>query len=311
MLSIGDFTKNKDMKKVLTFSMGLLIVLQFTLPGCSSCTSGNKKNIEEKISFDDVSIEETLEEVYYSLPSPEEMIDYIKSNEVEFNHTLLLNTSYARTNKSYTEKTLLLGAYMADAAYLSVFSKTEYMPNYLIAMKSLADDIGLNTGLTPKDEKIIKELTSNPNSVHIYSKGIYDSIINYIQNYDNGETLSVLFAGAYIESLYIIVKLHPEFYSHKQSIERIVDQKIIIEDIITMMQFADSKSTNDILSYLNDINDTLHKFELTSSITDVIKDKDGTIHIIGNSQVELSDKHYTEFKNKIFKSRNSLIANDK
>lgn len=297
------------MKNNLALVMAAVIVILSALSGCNSCSTKKSDAIEEQVSFDEISLEETVEEVYYSLPSPEEMIDYIKSNDVKFDYKLLLGINYADSVKTHSEKTLLIGAFLANAAYLSVYSKTEYLQEYLLAIKNLSDDIGLSIGLSDQQEKIFAELTDDPSSVHKYSKLIYDNIINYIQNYDDGTTLSLIFTGAYIESLYILVELHPELYGHKQSIKRLVEQKIIFDDILALMKSTANNNNIHVVDQLVGINRSFNNFELTSSITGVKKNEDGSVQIMGDTQVELSNENYEEFKEKIYSSRNILILN--
>ena len=296
--------------KITRFLLLTIVAIAFSyLTGCNSCSSDKTKQIEDQVSFDEISLEEAVEEVYYSLPSPEEMIDYIKSNDVNFDYKLLLDVNYADSAKTHIEKTIMIGAYMANAAYVSVYSKDEFLQDYLLVIKKLADDIGLSTGLSDQHEKIMQELADNPQAVHKYSKVIYDNIINYVQNYDDGTTLSLIFTGAYIESLYIIIELHPEFYEYKQSIQRLVEQKIIFDDILTMLKSTENKSNAHVINHLKEINDSFSKFELKSTITDVKKNDDGSMQILGDTEVQLSVENYNEFKEKIYSSRNDLISN--
>ncbi|MCT4590470.1 MAG: hypothetical protein N4A71_21760 [Carboxylicivirga sp.] len=297
------------MKNSIALFLAMGFVVLTTFSSCNSCSSNKKESIEDQVSFDEISLEETVEEVYYSLPSPEEMIDYIRSNDVTFDYRLLLGINYADSVKTHTEKTILIGAYMANAAYLSVYSKTEFLQEYLLAIKNLADDIGLSTGLTEQQEKIFAELTDNPEAVSKYSRLIYDNIINYVQNYDDGTTLSLIFTGAYIESLYILIELHPEFYENKQSIKRLVEQKIIFDDILALMKSTAKDNSMHVVDQLVGINSSFNKFEVKSSITGVKKNEDGSVQIMGDTQVELSDENYIEFKEKIYASRNNLILN--
>jgi hypothetical protein len=296
-------------KQILLLTVTALIMIG-VLSACNSCKSEHTSTIEESVSFEEINLEDAIEEVYYSLPSPEELMEYVKSNDIKYNADLLLNKKYAMSAQVPLKRNLLLGAYMSDIAYLSLFSQTNELPGYLHNAKYLASELGLYAGLVKDNEQLLTDLVQNPSALKSESSSIYGDVINFVQNNDNGNTLALIATGAYIESLYLMIELHPQINKHQQAIERIIEQKILLSDVLAMLKQANVESNEFVYQSLLELNELFAHFEIKSSIENVVKNEDGSIQIVNTSQIKLSADYYEQLKAYIISCRTNLLKNE-
>ena len=113
------------MKKQMKIIASILMVLPLTF--LISC--GGDDQIEEAIEVE-VEVVEEGNEVYYQIPSPDEMFGFIKESGLEFNGELL---NPIQNVDNYTDpkmQALNFGIYSADLAYTAAFEEFNETTNY-------------------------------------------------------------------------------------------------------------------------------------------------------------------------------------
>jgi hypothetical protein len=94
----------------------------------------------------------------------------------------------------------------------------------------------------------------------ISNETYYDSYL-YLEENGKGVELSLIMASGYIESLYIICNLVDEFNAEDPIVEKIGDQKLVLENLMEFIStYADDQAVQDMI---NDLVSLQEVFEIS------------------------------------------------
>lgn len=215
-------------------TIAAFIIIFSSCTGCSNNTKKDTTKEDPTLDFESISVIDSIDAVFYALPSPEEIISYVKDNHVTFDAKLMHNYNEAKLYTGYEKKALACGVYFADLAYISAFNKSDFSAEYISTIDYLLKELNINPQFTKKQQERIINASMEPDSLYAISRELYDTVISYLQEYDEGKTLSLLSVGTFVESLYLTTRLHNDFEKQKDAINRIAEQKLLFEDIVTM-----------------------------------------------------------------------------
>jgi len=287
---------------VLTFTL-----ISYLLSGCSGCQQTKEKElIGEGISFSDINIIDSVDAVIMALPSPEEIIQYIKNNKVEFDESLLLDNDISMKISSVNEKKQILGMYLADLAYLSSFSQTEYVPDLVKTIDYLMKDLELSPVVSEDIRSKLLNSSFASEDVFNISQQFYDSVINYLFDIDDGKTLTLISIGTFYEVMYISTNIHSDYELYKSSIYKIGEQKLLFEDLLTMTGSYKGKGLEKIYYELKLLEEPFNAIQYESEIVDVYNTEDSILHIQSIGKSDMSNENFTEFRKVINKLRNNI-----
>jgi len=296
------------MLKIVFYTSVLSIF--FLVTSCNSCS--NKQTKEKKsdpaLDFESLNVIDSIDAVFYALPSPEEIISYIKDHHVTFDSKLLHNYKEAKLYDNNEKKALVLGVYFADLAYISAFSKSDFSPEYISTVDYLMKELSINPGFTKEQQNKIIDSSLEPDSLYKISRELYDKVVNYLQEYDEGKTLSLISTGTLIESLYVSTYLHNDFKTQKDAINRIVEQKLLFEDVAMMIDtYKESPVIKDLISDLKVLQKSFDNLDMKTLVTDVEEKEDGSIHIKGKNSITVSEENYFIFVDNVADLRTKII----
>lgn len=75
-----------------------ILALAFINYSCNSCSTKNNNSVEESamLDFESINVIDSIDAVFYALPSPEEIITYINDHHVVFDSKLLHNHNQSK-----------------------------------------------------------------------------------------------------------------------------------------------------------------------------------------------------------------------
>jgi hypothetical protein len=286
-----------------------ILLLSVSIIGCNSCSNEKKDSTEEtSLNFESINVIDSIDAIFYALPSPEEIISYINDNQVHFNAKLLNDQNNVKLYSSREKKTIALGVYFADLAYLSAFNKSDFTPAYIAVVNYLLKDLDINPDFTKEQQDNIINASLEPDSLYELSRDLYDTIINYLQEYDEGKTLSLLSVGTLTESLFISSYLHNDFEKQKEAINRIAEQKLLFEDLVTMLDtYKNSPTVNNLIHDLRVLERSFDNLIVTTSSAGVENMEDGSLHVKGKNEFDITEENYFIFSDNIQDFRTRLI----
>jgi hypothetical protein len=291
------------MKKSSLFFLSAVTALTIT-----SCGGGEKT--EEVETTDSVKVEETktnpVSETFFQVPSPGEMLTFIKMvGGTKNKNTSFLNPT--SNNKNYTDakaKALNFGIYSCDLSYCSIFEIGSEALKYFGTVKTLGDQIGVSTAISPDILKRLQNNLGSSDSLAVITDDVYFSSFETLEDGKQGPTLALVVAGGWIESIFIATNL-AKFEPNSPVIERLADQKYTLENLIEFLKKHESDPN--VASVKTDFDTLLVEFnKITEKDAEANKSKDSKTKMLGGGkQLVITEEAYKSIVEKIKTIRNS------
>ncbi|HEX8516915.1 MAG TPA: hypothetical protein VF868_12000 [Bacteroidia bacterium] len=227
-------TKTFALKGVMLIATGMLL---------ASC--GNETSKEDSVTEADTVATETatveVEDVSYSLPSPLQIASIFKKSGLKYKDGI---TSTLKDPSKYTtnlSKALNLGIYSADLSYTVLNKQNQEAMNYMKLCRQMADNLGMGSvfeqgNLSKRFEKNI----GNEDSLAYIIAELQMVTDMYLDENDQQEVTSIVFAGAWIESMYVGSKVY-EKGKDKSLNSKLAEQMTILGSIVNALKSQEKK----------------------------------------------------------------------
>lgn len=262
-----------------------------------SCGGGKKpddqaflNSLEDSTKKGPTIDEEVINSILQQIPSPLEISVLLKESGTRYN-VGILNTAdnLSKYNSNY-KKALNLGVYGTDLGYTNIYEKNEDGIKYLSSIKSLAD--GLNIGQFFDIETIGRLATNSKNldSLLLITTQNFNSINHYLQTQSRANLSVLLLTGGWVEAMQITCQVASKDPKNKELMEKIGEQKIILEQIVLLLGFY--KDDANMASLLRDMGDLKTAFD---KINILYTYKESSMEIVGGVAV-IKDNSTTTIK---------------
>jgi len=300
-------------KSILITTSSFLFTLFIT-----SC-SGDKTE-EEIVNAKDttqVSAEVQKEssgyETFFQVPSPGEMLSFIKSVGKRDKSKISILNSTENINKYTDEKSKALnfGIYSTDLSYCSIFNLGSESIKYFKVVKQLGDQLGLSATIKPEILARIEKNIDNTDSLVVITDDLYYSSFETLEEGKQGNILALVVAGGWLESVYIAINMVDKFQKDNPVIQRIADQKYTLENLIEFLKKHEENSP-DVKQVKADLEALMKSFNLLKEekISDTSLKQEGVKKFIGGGiSLVIDEKVFNEIKTKVLKLRNNYIQN--
>jgi hypothetical protein len=200
--------------------------------------------------------------------------------------------------ESKTNKILNFGVYSADLAYIVLNGQSQDAMNYLKTIKELSDQIGFGTIFESQD--LLSRFENN--------LGNRDSIINvmidiqartdmFVDDNNLQDVTYIIFAGAWIEGMYIGVKATDHNKTHQVS-GRLVEQMTILDNLVRAL-----RSNKNQTSEMETITKKLVELE---KFFNQLEENKNSQNIASFKDYKLSPEHLEQLSTTIIDLRNSI-----
>jgi len=300
-------------KSILITTSSFLFTLFIT-----SC-SGDKTE-EEIVNAKDttqVSAEVKKEssgyETFFQVPSPGEMLSFIKSVGKRDKSKISILNPTENINKYTDEKSKALnfGIYSTDLSYCSIFNLGSESIKYFKVVKQLGDQLGLSATIKPEILARIEKNIDNTDSLVVITDDLYYSSFETLEEGKQGNVLALVVAGGWLESVYIAINMVDKFQKDNPVVQRIADQKYTLENLIEFLKKHEENSP-DVKQVKADLEDLMKSFNLLKEekISDTSLKQEGSKKLIGGGiNLVIDEKVFNEIKTKVLKLRNNYTQN--
>lgn len=287
-----------------------------------ACQSGQK---DSSVLIEDVNNTspgdglQTFSQIIHLYPSPAEMLSVIDMTDIKFDATLLNPVDKADQYLDSKTQTFALGMYLTDLAYSALFGRHEETLDYLEVVKSLAADININEAV---DESMIEQVQNNVeflDSLYNISNEAFINILSFCERNERSNTVVMLSAGAFAESLYLAVHMIDDYSTADQLLQHLADQKYTIDNF---MRFSKGLGSDDpgVISTLNDLEAIKNIFDGIESgsggvtiKTTVSEEKNQPKKLViggkgATSQPHLTEEDFDELKAAVIELRNNAVG---
>lgn len=216
------------MKAIKIFTLTILIVNLIVSFGCKCSRTDNELPDIDNSLIDSTSLPQDINEIL--IPSPIEVIEVISNSGFSYDPSVLSKLGIEKKALLFKHKSLLLGVYVSDFAYASMFNDREIGKQYFNSIQTLTKDMGISSVLNDAYYKRFENNINNYDSVDVIFKDFSSNAYNTLTETGNQEILSMIAIGSVVELLYIGLN-SIEFNEHNQDvITRMLEHKAIFEN---------------------------------------------------------------------------------
>lgn len=251
------------------------------------------------------------QEILYTYPTPDELIDVIEKEHLGFNNKYLNPVNNVSQYINTKSKNLNLGVYLADLAYAAFFSKRNQITKYVDAINQTSEDllISSETRLEMKNDLINN--MENLDSIYRLTNVYYYQIMDELEKNNNNGLMVIISAGTYIESIYLSLSLIDKFSDENEMIKKIAGQKNAFVTLLnTSKLYENNYYVKDIIPYLERIINIYSQFKVEDKGKLVfIKNPDGTVKFKSAEKVVMNEQQFKTFRETIVSIRNEITLN--
>lgn len=273
-----------------------------------SCGGDKTEGGDEMSGVDTLKTEtqtEQITETFFQVPSPGEMLTFIKMVGGKNNKNVSFLNS-PDNQKNYTDnksKALNFGIYSCDLSYCSIFEIGSEALKYFKTVKQLGDQIGVSSAIKPEVLKRLEGNVGNPDSLSVITDDVYFSSFETLEGSKQGPTLSLVVSGGWIESLYIATSL-AKYEANSPVVERLADQKYTLDNLIEFLKkYQDDADVASVLVQFTELQAEFNKIgekEVATAAGDKSKNVLG-----GGKELAITADQYKAIVEKIKAIRNS------
>lgn len=223
-----------------------------------------------------------------NIPSPVGMVNDISGWGVPYNSLLLNDNKKSATYTTEFAKSVTLGVYNIDMAYAMVNNRGEDVMKSMKTVLVQSDALGLKGAVDQMVGKRAETNLSNKDSLLSILGEIFTKSDSYLRTNERVYTASMVFAGSWIEGLYLACKLGEgvtDEAAKAQVYKTVWDQRFYLNNLITLVEdYKDKKeatelnnSFREIHKEINDVKDAKDineaKFKSISAKIYALRDK--------------------------------------
>ncbi|WP_027419354.1 hypothetical protein [Crocinitomix catalasitica] len=287
-------------RKVIVASL-IFTSFGLMLGSCGGTESDDQDiNVIDTLVTPEVEIDPNQSGITYSVPTPNELFDIIKLQGGEQQINLVNPLENSDNYIDQKSKSLNFGIYSADIAYLSCFGIGTDFLKYFKKIEELGTDLGISGAFDADLMSRIESNESNTDSLFLISNDSYYESYEYLEQNDKGVELSLIMAGGYIESLYIICNLVDTYSADNPIITKVGDQKVVLESLIDFIaSYADNVLVEETINDLLGLSDVFeNNMEFVESSSDVKSNDEGKLTVTGGGSFKMNEAAFVAIKNK-------------
>jgi len=289
-----------------------------------SC-GGTSENAETD-GFDDFSVpdsvlteedepliisEQAMEGIISNISSPVEMSSLIKESGVQFNYKYLNSTDNIDNYNTGFIQALNLGVLGADLGYLNMYNKTGTVLSYITSIKTLADNLKVGQFF---DFSMLKRLATNSDnldSLMYISVSSFDQMDVFLRENNRSDVSALIVTGVWLEGLFLATQVVKDASSNKEIIERIGEQKLILNDLLIILNnYKRDKKFFDLIERINKIKSLFKEVSITYEVGEPeAVEINGVLTIIQNetSIVNITDEQIKAITAEVESVRNFIV----
>lgn len=274
----------------------------------ASCGGGKTEGEDDMTTVDTVKTEtqtEQVTETFFQVPSPGEMLTFIKMVGGKSNKNVSFLNS-PDNKKNYIDnksKALNFGIYSCDLSYCSIFEIGSEALKYFKTVKQLGDEIGVSKAINPEVLKRLEGNLGKPDSLAVITDDIYFSSFETLEDNKQGPTLSLVVSGGWIESLFIATSLI-KYEAKSPLVERLADQKYTLDNLIEFLKkYQSDTNVASIIVQFTELQAEFNKIGEKDAA--VAKDSKAVKVFGGGKELAITEGQYKAIVEKIKAIRNS------
>jgi len=287
-------------KKLLVVKSVLFVASAVFMVSCGNNEAAKEETDSKSVVKEDTTATAEVPETSYSLPSPLQIASIFKKSGLKYKSDL---TSQMRDPSKYTSslsKSLNLGVYSGDLSYCVMNKQSQEAMKYMKLCRSLADNLGMGSVFEEANlSKRFEKNLENEDSLAYIIAELQMVTDMYLDENDQQQITSIVFAGAWIESMYIGSKVY-EKGKDKSLNNKLAEQMNILGSIINALKAVEKKEAT-IASLITDLKSIKDIYDALPSIKNAVEAADS------DKPMSLTDDEVASLTKRISELRTKFV----
>lgn len=281
----------------------------------TSCGDGSDKKPDPLTEPDEISLDDAnnalgqgllkLDREIFSLPSPVQTAILLKKNSVDYEESLVNPVSAEKRYVNRTQKSLNLGVYGADLAYLSSFNNTQLKLDFLKVIEKMATDMDIRSHI---DQSLIDRFAQNldvRDSLYTLNAEIFSAVDRYLKESGESHIAALILTGGWVEAMHLTLG---SAITNLEIRGRVGEQASAARSLAKLIRKIDDPQLDELGQHLDRLvesfSDLNRKYEYVKPITDP---SERMTYLNSKSSVEINDEQLAEIKRGISTVRSYII----
>lgn len=194
-----------------------------------------------------------------NIPSPVGMMNEVSKWGEPYDNKLFNDTKKSNSYSSEFSKSINLGIYNIDLSYAMVNNKGEDVLSYMKTVMTLSESLGLKGAVDQMVGKRSENNLNNKDSLLAILDDIFVRSDSYLRTNERVFTATSVFAGSWIESLYLTSKITESTLNKEvksKSYTHLWEQRFHLGNLIKVLEDfkgnKDAVQLNDLLSFIHE-----------------------------------------------------------
>ena len=298
------------MKKQSKLAIALLIGLPISV--LTSCSGDVEPKEDDTQVLEEVVEEETGNQSYYQIPSPDEMFGFIKESGLKYNGSTLNPIENLKNYTDPKQQALNFGIYSADLAYTAAFEEYQESIKYFGSIQKMGDQLGLSSAFDKSLIERIQNNLDNADSLVAITNTSYFSVVDYLEQNEQGDKLGLIASAGWLETVYIAANTI-DYDNDKAAVERLADQKLALDNLIDYLgKYTSNADVSEVLISFQELEGVFAQLDEEDSRSGIsLKKKEGGKMVLGGgSKINISKDQFEAIKNKVSEIRNNIVKTE-
>ena len=296
--------------KIRFLKLSSIAAISFLAVSCANADS-DQAIVEEEVVEEVVNevSEDPIDEIFYQVPSPNDLFNVLKDADISYNKDILNDLSLVETFNTKKSKALNFGVYAADLAYVSSLGQISDASNFFETIRALSKELEIENAMNDVIYARIQENldASNPDSLFSLSNETYYKAYAYLDDNDRGDVLGMIVIGGWIEGLNIILNVQ-EYEENSDVVQRIADQRLTLENLLVFTSRIQNEDLDNIISELAPIEELFSSLEISEEADfSAEKSEEGVMMFGGGSTVSINEEQFNKLKSIVGDLRSSIV----
>ena len=285
-------------KKPLLVKVSLFVATGMLLAACGSETPKEETKTDATVQETSITPAEG-DGVTYTLPSPLQIASIFKKSGLKYKDGVTSQMKDIGKYTTFISRTLNLGVYSADLSYTILNKQNQAAMEYMKLSRQVSDNIGIGSVYSENNiaQRFEKNI-SNMDSLALIVSELQMVTDMFLDENKQQQITPVVFAGAWIESLYIASKVFENGKDEALN-KKISEQMNILGSIIGALKVEEIKEATiaglvDDLNIIKNIYDTLPSVQNNADSAEEIRRKT----VLTNDEVAKLTKKIEELRTK-------------
>jgi len=284
-----------------------------------ACGPGKKSDEQAFLdSLDNLTLdapmisEEVIADIIQQVPSPLEISYLLKDAGTQYDYDILNSPNNSSNYNSNFAKAMNLGIYGTDLGYANIYEENQDAILYLNSIKGLANDLSIGQFFDFGTIARLATNSKNLDSLLLITTQNFNSINGYLQENKRSNLSVLILTGGWLEALHVTCQVAEKNPDNEKLIEKIGEQKIILDNIKLMLGFyTQDPNIADLHKNLLELEKAFSEIEIIYTYAEpTLVEVDGMLVSQSNSTttINITKENVDEIRQQVINMREKIIS---